>query len=116
MEFHFTTMKNLPGEKNGSWENDQTILKELEQLGTKNNNVVHWQISDCVPFPGTELWEELVELGHGDKLKDFSLYDGSPNNSRKLAETVGWLGEDYKPKYNSYSGIDGTTTNMPKDE
>jgi len=116
MEFHFTTMKNLPGEKAGSWERDQEILKELEALGRKNNNRVHWQISDCVPFPGTELWEELVELGHGDKLKDFSLYDGSPSNSRTLAETVGWLGEDYRPKYSEYSGIDGKLSNYNKEE
>lgn len=116
MEFHFTTMKNLPGEIAGSWERDQQILKELESIGRKNNNRVHWQISDCVPFPGTELWEELVSLGHGNKLKNFSLYDGSPSNDKTLAETVGWLGENYKPKYNEYSGIDGKTTNMPKEE
>ena len=115
MEFHFTTMKNLPGEKPGSWERDQEILKELQALGAKNNNTVHWQISDCIPFPGTELWEELVELGHGDKLKNFSLYDGTPSKANTLAETVGWLGEDYKPKYNKYSGKDGKTTNFPKE-
>lgn len=114
MEFHFTTMKNLPGEKKGSWESDQEILKELESLGRKNNNIVHWQISNCVPFPGTELWEELVDLGHDDKLKDFSLYDGSFENNQILAQTINWLGEDYKPKYNEYSGIDGKTTNYSK--
>ncbi len=116
MEFHFTTMKNLPGEKNESWLKDQQILKELQSIGEKNNNTVHWQISDCIPFPGTELWEEMVKMGYGERLNNFSLYDGTPSNDKTLAETVGWLGEDYKAKYNEYSGIDGKTTNYPKDE
>ncbi len=115
MEFHFTTMKNLPGEKPGSWENDQKILKELASMGRKNNNIVHWQISDCIPFPGTELWEELVEKGHGEALQDFTMYDGNPHNTETLAETIGWLGEDYKPRYTEYSGKDGKLTNFPKD-
>lgn len=115
MEFHFTTMKNLPGEEEGSWEKDQAILKELQALGEKNNNRVHWQISDCIPFPGTELWEELVELGHEETLKNFRLYDGAPENTTTLAQTVGWLGKDYKPKYHEYSGKDGKQTNMPKE-
>ena len=116
MEFHFTTMKNLPGEKKGSWENDQIILKELQSLGSKNNNIVHWQISDCIPFPGTELWEELVSLGHEEKLKNFSLYDGTPSNNQTLADTVNWLGENYKPKYSEYSGLDGKLSNYNKEE
>jgi anaerobic magnesium-protoporphyrin IX monomethyl ester cyclase len=116
MEFHLTTMKNLPGEVAGSWENDQMILKDLASLAAKNNNKVHWQISDCVPFPGTELWEELVAAGHEENLMDFSLYDGNPNNSAKLAETIGWLGTNYKPKFTEYSGEDGKLTNYPNEE
>ena len=116
MEFHFTTMKNLPGEPKGSWEKDQEILKSLQAMGAKNNNKVHWQISECIPFPGTELWEELVDLGHGEKLKDFSLYDGTPGNNKELAKTIGWLGEDYQPKFNKYSGIDGKLTNYNKEK
>lgn len=115
MEFHFTTMKNLPGESAGSWEKDQQILKELQTLGQKRNNRVHWQISDCIPFPGTELWEELVSMGKGESLKDFSMYDGSLHNNGVLEKTVQWLGDDYKPKYHEYSNIDGAPTDMPKD-
>jgi radical SAM superfamily enzyme YgiQ (UPF0313 family) len=114
MEFHFTTMKNFPGEKAGSWAKDQEILQDLQRIGRQNNNTVHWQISDCIPFPGTELWEELVELGHGDTLKDFSLYDGSPEHNGALEKTVGWLGENYKPKYSEYSK-DGSPTNFPRE-
>lgn len=113
MEFHFTTMKNLPGEVNDSWQDDQKKLIELQDIAKNNHNTVHWQISDCIPFPGTELWEELVERGHADSLKDFSMYDGSPANNGALAKTVGWLGEDYKPQHSEYSK-DGTPTNFPK--
>jgi len=113
MEFHFTTMKNLPGEKDGSWQRDQEILKELANLGRKNNNKVHWQISDCIPFPGTELWEELIEMGAGKTLRNFTLYDGSPEHNGALEKTVGWLGTNYKPKYSEYSK-DGTPTNFPQ--
>ena len=116
MEFHLTTMRNLPGEKPGSWEKDQAILKDLAALASQNNNKVHWQISDCVPFPGTELWEELVEAGHEEALMDFSRYDGSPGNSAKLAETIESLGTNYKPKFTEYSGKDGKLTNYPNEE
>lgn len=114
MEFHFTTMKNLPGEQDGSWQNDQRILKKLAAEGAKRGNKVHWQISDCIPFPGTELWDELVALGKGDELKDFTKYDGSPGNAGVLAKTVGWLGKNYKPKPSKYSGM-GKPTNMPEE-
>jgi len=114
MEFHFTTMKNLPGETTEDWENDLRILNELKELGAKSNNVIHWQTSDCIAFPGTELWEEMVASGKADELRNFDVYDGSPHNSQNLAEFIGWLGEDYKPKYSKYSGM-GAPTNMSEE-
>jgi radical SAM superfamily enzyme YgiQ (UPF0313 family) len=113
MEFHFTTMKNLPGETDADWENDQKILLELKELGASSGNTVHWQNSDCIAFPGTELWEEMVSLGKGAELRDFDLYDGSPHNQRKLAEAIGWLGPDYAAKWYSYSKL-GQPTNLPQ--
>lgn len=110
MEFHFTTMKNLPGEPAGSWERDQKMLKELQAIGAKRGNVVHWQISNCIPFPGTELWQELVDAGHGAAMKDFSLYDAIDS---RLEQAVGWLGDNYKPKFSEYSKLDGAPTNFP---
>ncbi len=114
MEFHFTTMKNLPGSTPADWENDQKILTDLINQGASNGNRVHYQNSDCIPFPGTELWEELVGLGHGDKLGDFNNYDGHPSNDAMLAKTIGWLGIGYRPKISVYSGT-GTPTNLPTD-
>ena len=114
MEFHFTTMKNLPGSTPQDWENDKAILQDLIKQGSNRGHKVHYQNSDCIPFPGTELWEELVELGHGDKLKDFHSYDGHPSNDAALAKTIGWLGTNYRPKISLYSGS-GTPTNLPKE-
>jgi len=114
MEFHFTTMKNLPGSLPSDWENDKIILQDLIAQGAENGHRVHYQNSDCIPFPGTELWEELVEMGNADKLKDFRMYDGGPSNDAILAKTIGFLGTDYKPKVSKYSGT-GTPTNLPTD-
>ena len=114
MEFHFTTMKNLPGEVAADWENDQKMLNELKLVAEKNNNRVHWQNSDCIAFPGTEMWEEMVAMGKGERIRDFDLYDGNPNNNDKLCEAVGWLGSDYKPKWHEYSEM-GDPKLLPKD-
>jgi len=103
LEFHFTTMKNLPGESEEDWHRDESILNELRTLGEKSGNQVHWQNSSCVAFPGTELWDEMVELGKGEQLLDFDLYDGSPDNDADLAESIGWLGRDYRPEWSEYS-------------
>ena len=114
MEFHFTSMKNLPGEVAADWEADLAILNDLQELGRRSGNIVHWQNSDCVAFPGTELWEEMVARGDGKALQDFDLYDGQPDNEVKLAETVGWLGEAYRPSYSAYSKA-GSPTDLPED-
>jgi radical SAM superfamily enzyme YgiQ (UPF0313 family) len=113
MEFHFTTMKNLPGETAEDWTEDLKLLNELKNIGEKSGNTVHWQNSDCIAFPGTELWEEMVALGKGDELRTFDLYNGSPNNDATLANAVGWLGTDYAPKWSKYSKM-GEPTNLPK--
>jgi len=111
LEFHFTTMKNLPGETEEDWQNDLKILNELKILGERSNNTIHWQNSDCIPFPGTELWEELTALGGGELLREFDLYDGGLQNSQKLAEVIGWLGADYQAKPSKYSKM-GEPTNL----
>jgi len=113
LEFHFTTMKNLPGAAPDAWEKDKAILQELIKEGAKNNNRVHYQNSECVPFPGTELWEELVELGHGDKIADFHAYDGHPDHNQSLIKTIGLLGRNYAAKKSKWSDETGGPIGLP---
>jgi radical SAM superfamily enzyme YgiQ (UPF0313 family) len=115
LEFHFTTMRNLPGETRQDFERDQEILNDLRRLGEQNGNRIHWQNSSCIPFPGTELWEEMVALGKGGELRDFDKYDGGPLATEELASLVGWLGEDYAPKWSKYSQL-GAPTHLPDAE
>jgi radical SAM superfamily enzyme YgiQ (UPF0313 family) len=114
IEFHFTTMKNLPGETDQDWQKDLELLHSLQLLGNQRNNRVHWQNSDCVAFPGTELWEEMVALGKGGELMNFELYDGGAHNTDKLAAAVGWLGSNYQAKWSKYSKM-GDPTLLPAD-
>ena len=107
MEFHFTTMQNLPGETREDWEHDLGVLEDLREIGKRSRNIIHWQTGSCVAFPGTELWEEMIDAGKGDALSDFDLYDGTAVDSTVLAEAVGWLGEDYEPRRTEYSGMGG---------
>jgi len=114
MEFHFTTMKNLPGETEADWREDLHKLNTLKEIGARRNNVIHWQNSDCVAFPGTELWEEMVSRGRGDQLRNFELFDASVQNTEKLASEVRWLGENYEARWSDYSGL-GKPTLLPED-
>ncbi len=95
MEFHFTTIKDLPGSVPADRARDEEILSELIAIGNKNGNRVHYQSSHCLPLPSTGLWKELIQLGHGDKLNDLTIYDGHPDNDHRLSQTVGWIGKDY---------------------
>ena len=114
MEFHFTTMKNLPGETEQDWLKDLEIFNELKELGERSNNIIHWQTSDCIAFPGTELWEELVAMGKGGELRNFELFDGSSGSEENLGQTIGRLGENYSPRLSEYSKM-GEPTDIPKD-
>ena len=114
MEFHFTTMQNLPGETSEDWKHDLAVLEDLKSVGRKSNNIIHWQTGSCIAFPGTELWEEMIEAGRGDALENFDLYDGTAIGGTVLAEAVGWLGEDYQPRRTEYSGM-GEPEGIPED-
>lgn len=69
-----TLMKNLPGQSDEIHQEDLRIIKEL---GFCDNNPKRtYQIASCVPFPGTKLYNDLVEKVGEEELTRYSLYDG----------------------------------------
>jgi len=72
---HLTMMKDMPGQTEEIHQNDMRIL---HGLGFSTTNIQRsYQLSHCSPFPGTEMYRELVEKHGEDKLNDYSKYDGS---------------------------------------
>ncbi len=79
--FHLTMMKDMPGMTDEIHKNDMKILKDL---GFSTNNMMRsYQLSICVPFPGTEMYHELAEKFGEDFLKDYQLYDGGKETVMK---------------------------------
>lgn len=76
MEFHFTSMRDMPGQTESDWAKDQEIFAELRRIGEATGNRIHHQISRCMPFPGTDLHAEMVAAGHGELLEQ-SGYNGT---------------------------------------
>jgi len=78
---YLTIMKDIPGQTKESQQNDMKILAEL---GYRNDSVYrHYQLSSCVPFPGTKMYKDLMEKKGKASLDDFSLYDGGRDTITK---------------------------------
>jgi len=70
---HVTMMKDLPGQTD---EIHQRDMKILQDLGFSTQNIFRsYQLSSCVPFPGTKMYEDLVKERRTG-LHDYSRYDG----------------------------------------
>jgi len=74
---HLTMMKDLPGQTEEIHLNDLKILKKLG-YDTKNS-YRKYQLSCCVPFPGTKMYNDLIKEKGEAALNDYSLYDGNRN-------------------------------------
>jgi radical SAM superfamily enzyme YgiQ (UPF0313 family) len=78
---HLTMMKDLPGQTEEIHQNDMRILR---RLGYSPRNIFRsYQLAACAPFPGTEMYKDLVEKTGPGALDDFSLYDGGRNTVMK---------------------------------
>ncbi|MDR2124025.1 MAG: radical SAM protein [Desulfovibrio sp.] len=75
VKFHLTTMRNLPGQTDAIFEQDQKILKNLGFM--ENNPYRTFQLSSCVPFPGTPLYAETAKRHGKEKMEDCLRYDGT---------------------------------------
>jgi radical SAM superfamily enzyme YgiQ (UPF0313 family) len=86
LPIHITTMRDLPGETPEDRAHDVRVIRELgfESLGGLHNH----QLSSCVPFPGTELHAQLVDLGFGEQLRDIHAFDGSPGSATELSKAI----------------------------
>lgn len=73
---HLTMMKDMPGMRDEMHQKDMKILSDL---GYKPQGDIYrsFQLSRCVPFPGTKLYEELKQSKGEEILKDYKAYDGA---------------------------------------
>lgn len=76
---HICMMKNLPGQTKEMHEEDMKIIKDLG-FSTENGSSRFYQLSSCVPFPGTEMYKSLVEKYGKEKMNNWKLYDGGKDS------------------------------------
>jgi len=72
---HLTMMKDLPGQTDQIHEKDMKILHDLGY--STSDRLRNYQLSTCAPFPGTELYNTLVQNGDILEKDNFAGYDGS---------------------------------------
>lgn len=76
---HLTMMKEMPGQTQEIHEQDMKILHDLGYEPTdKPGHNFHrsYQLSNCAPFPGTEMYATLAAKFGEAKLENFLSYDG----------------------------------------
>lgn len=79
---HLTMMKDMPGQTEEIHQEDMKILQELG-FGEKGNIYRNYQLSRCAPFPGTEMYKELLDKIGENALKDYKAYDGGQDTIMK---------------------------------
>jgi len=82
---HLTMMKDMPGMTEEMHQNDMKIMSDL---GYKLSGNIYrsFQLSSCVPFPGTKLYEELKQSKGEEVLKDYKAYDGGQDTVMKKVQ------------------------------
>jgi len=79
---HLTMMKDMPGQTEEIHQEDMKILQELG-YGEKGNIYRNYQLSRCAPFPGTEMYKELIKKVGEDVLENYKEYDGGQETIMK---------------------------------
>ncbi|MDR1874833.1 MAG: B12-binding domain-containing radical SAM protein [Synergistaceae bacterium] len=83
---HVTMMKNLPGQTRAIHERDMEILSDMGFSLT--NPYRSYQLSSCVPFPGTALYADIVKRYGMEGLSDHKMYDGSQEGFNQMMERL----------------------------
>jgi radical SAM superfamily enzyme YgiQ (UPF0313 family) len=78
---HLTMMKNLPGQSEEIHLEDMRILRELGY--SQENHYRSYQLASCAPFPGTQLYEDLIQEKGEKAMSNFLLYDGGQDTIMK---------------------------------
>jgi len=79
---HLTMMRDLPGQTEDMHKLDMDILAHLG-FAEKGNIYRNFQLSHCAPFPGTEMYNEVVKKSGEEKLEAYKLYDGGQETVMK---------------------------------
>ncbi len=78
-------MKDLPGQTEEGHKKDMKILKRMGY--SPKSKYRNFQVSNCSPFPGTDLHQSLVNKGFGDLLNKTNLYNGAEETVMKEINT-----------------------------
>ena len=77
-------MSDMPGQTAEDTEIDMKIIKEM---GFSNDNILRtYQLSKCVPFPGTKLYEQVKNRVDEATLKTYTAYDGGQDTIMKASK------------------------------
>ena len=82
---HLTMMKNLPGQTEAIHRRDMEII---HSLGFGKSNKRTYQLSSCVPFPGTALYKDFAAKYGLAALEDMSAFDGASKNFDERLEKL----------------------------
>ncbi len=85
---HLTMMKDMPGQTDEIHQKDLKILHDLgfEESSGHNNIYRNYQLSRCAPFPGTEMYREMIKKYGEEKLNHYKLYDGGQETILKKVQ------------------------------
>jgi radical SAM superfamily enzyme YgiQ (UPF0313 family) len=81
---HVAMMKNLPGQSRSSQERDMEILKAMDFSAF--NPYRSYQLSSCVPFPGTALYRDVLKKYSMEEISDPRMYDGFSEGFPQMME------------------------------
>ena len=82
---HLTMMKNLPGQTESMHQHDMEIIHNLGFGRVRNRT---YQLSSCIPFPGTAIYRDFAAKYGLRALEEMAAFDGSRNNFDERLEKL----------------------------